>query len=155
MIKGALPTKEQLDERMDKDSHPRGCWVWMSTLDKLGRAVCNINYKVRRAHRCVWEVYVSPIPEGKQCLHHCDNKYCVNPEHLYIGTHTDNMRDIWKRKPIDRHGERAPKSKLKDSQVRYIRWKKGAMTGKQLAQQFGITHQSVYDIWNRKTWTHI
>lgn len=45
------------------------------------------------AHRCAWRLWRGPIPEGKLVLHHCDNPRCINPDHLYLGTDADNVRD--------------------------------------------------------------
>lgn len=69
-----------------------GCWIWAGG---EGDKYASITYKQIRyaAHRVSYEKYIGPIPKGLFVLHTCDIKCCVNPNHLYLGTHTDNRRD--------------------------------------------------------------
>lgn len=71
-----------------------GCWKYREDLedDEYGRIM--FQGKRVKAHRFAWEVYKGPIPEGKQVLHKCDYPPCVNPEHLFLGDHAANMRDM-------------------------------------------------------------
>lgn len=73
------------------------CWNW--TGGKNGGGYGSLTVKGERilAHRFVWEITHGPIPDGLLCLHKCDRPPCVNPNHLYIGTHEDNMRDKMER----------------------------------------------------------
>ena len=73
-----------------------GCWIWTGAeLKGYGRMV--VNGKYLRAHRISWELYRGPIPDGLLVLHHCDVPACVNPDHLYLGSDLDNMRDRLRR----------------------------------------------------------
>lgn len=70
------------------------CWIWTDFILPSGYGQFRIGDKKYRAHRVAWEYTYGEIEEGKLVLHKCDNKRCVNPNHLYIGTHCDNMIDI-------------------------------------------------------------
>lgn len=73
------------------------CWIWTGLLQKSGYGVIKRKQKAVRAHRAAYELYVGPIPTGLHVLHRCDNPPCVNPQHLFLGTHVDNMRDMEKK----------------------------------------------------------
>jgi hypothetical protein len=82
-----------------------GCWKWTAGTNKRSdgkrRGVFAMPRMGRRpqvATRCSWQLYRGPITENAHVLHTCDNPHCVNPEHLYLGTHADNMRDMISRK---------------------------------------------------------
>lgn len=67
------------------------CWIWIGSRDSRGEyGSCWNGKRVVRAHCFVWELEHGPVPEGMQVLQRCDNKMCVRPKHLYLGTSTDN-----------------------------------------------------------------
>lgn len=70
-----------------------GCWEWMAAKHKYGYGEIRDGKSGARASRKAYELWNGPIPEGRCVLHRCDNPPCCNPDHLFIGTHQDNMRD--------------------------------------------------------------
>jgi hypothetical protein len=72
---------------------PNGCWEWVRGRTRQGYGKLNRNGKRWAAHRFIWTFVNGPIPNGIHVLHKCDNPPCINPDHLWLGTHTDNMRD--------------------------------------------------------------
>jgi len=134
------------------------CWLWNGPVDKDGYGVISIGmqyltYKARpcRAHRVSWELHFGEIPKGAQVLHSCDVPSCVNPSHLRLGTHADNMRDKTIRKRIS--GENSPTHKLSANDVDTIRaMLESGIDGETVARQFNITRQNVWCIKHRKTW---
>jgi hypothetical protein len=70
------------------------CWEWIGHQDKDGYGRLRVNYEDLRAHRVSWELHnKKKIPPKLMVLHRCDNPSCINPDHLFIGTNTDNMQD--------------------------------------------------------------
>ena len=82
----------------DKVTMGDGCWEWTGTRHSWGYGLLGGRRKVHlRAHRVSWEIHFGPIPAGLYILHHCDNPRCVRPDHLFLGTHRDNMADMVKK----------------------------------------------------------
>jgi len=76
-----------------------GCWLWTGAPDSSGYGRANVAPgKQERSHRAAWTLLRGPIPQGLFVCHRCDNRGCVNPDHLYLGTHQDNVRDAVQRR---------------------------------------------------------
>ena len=71
-----------------------GCWEWNLSLSGSGYGHAHENRKTKRAHRMSYEIFIGDIPEGMCVCHKCDNTKCINPDHLFLGTHQDNMDDM-------------------------------------------------------------
>lgn len=132
-----IDTKERFLKFVEKcDS---GCHEWRSTIKTSGYGQF-WNKKPETAHRVAYKLFKGDIPEKKLVLHTCDNKICVNPEHLYAGTHKDNAKDMHKRanKPLGR-------SKLSRVQVVEIRerYKARGITQTQLAKEYGVQQTAI------------
>jgi len=72
------------------------CWIWEGSRNENGYGMFSLN-ECQTTHRISWTLKFGKIPKGKWILHKCDNPPCVNPDHLFIGTHTDNMKDMSKK----------------------------------------------------------
>jgi len=74
-----------------------GCWLWTGHMMSTGYGRTQIKDKTYLTHRLSYEAFNEPIPEGLWVLHKCDVRLCVNPKHLFVGTHQDNMNDAVKK----------------------------------------------------------
>lgn len=140
------------------------CWLWTGYVRENGYA--NFRYKdsTWRAHRVSYDLFVGPIPKGKMVLHKCDVKECVRPEHLYIGDHARNMRDVVERKrqwyhPPKGHlsGEKNPKAKLSNDDVEfirtnYVRYKNFGMNSIALSKKYGVSPSTILRVVEYKNW---
>lgn len=128
-----------------------GCWEWQAarrngygSFSLGGRAGTMVS-----AHRFSWELSNGQIPTGKVVRHKCDNPPCVNPSHLVIGSHGENMRDMAER-------ERSSKTVLTADEVRNIRALGAAGTSQSaIAGSFGVTKGTVGHILRGDTWRHV
>ena len=138
------------------------CWEWTAAKFKRGYGQFGLFRKTLQAHRVSWIIANGAIPKaaghhGICVCHRCDNPSCVNPGHLFLGTHTDNMRDMEaKDRRVYFCGESHGSSKLTDSQVLDIRsrYKSGELA-KKLAQEYGVWPSAVSKIITRENWKHI
>lgn len=149
-----------------------GCWEWINPTHEFGYGELWVNEKKRSigAHRISWELHDGPIPSGLVVCHRCDNPRCVRPEHLFLGTPADNVRDCSKKNRIRKgenqplhknprlaaHGERAGCAKLKAFQVEAIRReykpnKYGLV--KRLSERYKVSNTQIYNIVNNKQWS--
>lgn len=151
------PPKERIAKSMIIDEY--GCWNWTgSKRNGYGRLIVGSRIDGSRhsesAHRYSWIVYYGEIPEGLYVCHKCDNKACVNPNHLFLGTHQDNINDReMKGRNNHVYGEQCKQSKFTTSDVEYIRNSK--VSSRSIARFYGVNKSSVQAIRNRETWKHI
>jgi hypothetical protein len=90
-----------------------GCWLWMKTKYRNGYGWLKVFGKNFLAHRYSYELHKGPIQEGMEVMHTCDNPACINPNHLEMGTHTQNMRGAAERNRL-RKGDRHPMYRKKN-----------------------------------------
>jgi hypothetical protein len=113
------------------------------------------------AHRIAYELAVGPIPDGMKVLHACDNPPCCNPDHLSVGTQSDNVTDaMQKGRMKTKRGSNHKLAKLTEAQVAQIRLAyvpgssgERSITG--LAAKFGVGKSSIHRILHRQTWGHV
>ncbi len=115
---------------------------------------------VVKAHRVAWMLYRGEIPPGLCVLHRCDVRWCVNPNHLFLGTHQDNMSDMaakGRSKPHDNNGEANGAAKLSVAKVLEIRarYAAGGVLQIDLATEFGVTDSVISEIITGKAWKSV
>jgi hypothetical protein len=166
-IRGHAPkrVRQTLAERFWSKVDRRGpddCWEWLGSRDKGYGKIGSGGRRGRplQASRVSWEIHFGPIPDGLWVLHRCDNPPCVNPEHLFLGTRTDNIRDMHRKKrwaPNPVRGEDNCLAKLSGNQVREIRDSYQGRYGEKaaLARRFGVSKNAIGNIIARKTWAHL
>lgn len=117
--------------------------------------------KTWQAHRVAWHLTKGPIPDGLHVLHKCDVKACVNPSHLFLGTHADNMADMVRKGKSGncvrpKKGEKNGMSRLTEEIIKEVRaLYAGGVLQDALAKRYEISQTHVSNIVNRKTWWHV
>jgi len=153
----------ELMDRFIRDTYPEpntGCWIWGGgvNVDGYGVMKCvTLPKETRSAHRASYFLHNGPFDYSLQVLHRCDNPPCVNPDHLFLGTHQDNMNDRklkGRTNKICPKGSKCASSKLDENKVLEIR-KISGKTQREIGQIYGLTQSSIHFILSRKTWTHV
>ena len=154
--------RKTLQERFDKkwkENPETGCWEWTASTDAYGYGQISSGYKMRKAHRVSYEMFNGPIPEGEgyhgTCVcHRCDNRKCVNPKHLFLGTTADNTRDMVE-KGRSPKGDGHPNAKFTPGEVELIRaaldrLPYGGLTF--IARWFGVGKSTICSIRKGRRW---
>ncbi len=137
------------------------CWLWTGAQmgkgweTKAGYGLIRVDAPARGtipAHRASWEIHNGPIPAGQLVLHKCDVHPCVNPAHLFLGTHTDNTQDMLAKK----RWPGVPTWKLNPHKVRFIRLaNERKIPVKHIARHVGVTRAQVYRVINGESWSGV
>lgn len=150
-----VPLRERFDSHWTPEPFS-GCWLWTASVDRVGYGhIWEFpSRKLRPAHRVSWEIHRGEIPNGLNVLHKCDVRCCVNPDHLFLGTQTDNMRDCAKKGRNNApNGERQHLSRLTEADVIAIR--ESSDPGSKLAERFKVSRSALYSARNGETWKHV
>lgn len=145
----------KVDIRSDSE-----CWEWNAYVLNSGYGQIAVGDKQKKAHRVSWELTNGPIPDGLFVCHKCDNRKCVNPSHLFVGTQKENLADMkskgrqryvsgWKPLP----GEQNPRAKVTKNQVVEIRSLAGKIPYKKIGEIFGLSASAVCLIVKRINWS--
>ena len=135
------------------------CWNWNGTKDKGNYGVLYHNKKALKAHRISYEIYYSEPLNELHCLHKCDNPSCVNPNHLFSGTNSDNVRDKIEKGRCFTGNQKGSKngfSKLIEKEVIEIRnlYHIG-ISKNELSKRYNVHRSNIHYIVTNKTWTHL
>lgn len=134
------------------------CWLWKKARTKDDYGLMSFAGKQYKAHRLSWLLAHGAIPAGLHVLHRCDTPNCVRPEHLFLGTHRDNMADraIKGRANLPR-GEAHGSSRLTAAQVLAIRErrKNAGASFYELGRAFSISAQHALNICHGRVWKHL
>ena len=151
--------EERFWDRVNIPDNNNGCWEWMGA--RIGSGYGNMyvgNRTTMLAHRYSYSLHAGEIPEGVFVCHHCDNRACVNPDHLFLGTNKDNMQDMMNKNRGYRVGEHNNSARLTWAEVDEIRllYVTGKYTTRALAKIYGVHHGTIWRItsnigWNKET----
>jgi len=144
--------KGQLLSRISKNP-TTGCWIWMGALFQGSGYGQFSNRELSKspttAHRAAWEILKGPIPAGKMVLHKCDNRKCVNPDHLYCGSNAENMRDRSLRGYV--HQMRLDEGKVREMRkLRQAGW-----PWRKLAAKYDVHTNAIIEATMGRSWAYV
>lgn len=172
--------------RVDQSGGPLACWLWTGAVFAVsGYGAFKTWERQRSCHRMMWELTQGMVPNGLHVLHHCDNRLCCNPAHLFLGTHADNMADMvaksrqakgdrngsrlhpeclprgdhsWTRMHPEAvlRGSRSHRAKLNEDQVAEIKRRLDRGEGlRAISATFSVVPRTIAFIRDGKTWLHV
>ena len=134
-----------------------GCWNWRGPIGNPGYgSLLHGRGNKHLAHRLSYAMHKGPIPKGMNICHHCDNRACVKPSHLFVGTSADNVADMLQKgrhRFIPHVGETNGNALLTEEAVRYIRI--STLTRRQLAEKFSVTPRCIKAVRSGQNWKHV
>jgi hypothetical protein len=155
MNRGQFKPQDVRTRFMAKVRHVGKCWEWTGSIARDSRRKGHptpqffFDGKSMKASRAAWALFHGPIPDGINVCHTCDNPICVNPDHLFLGTQADNMRDCSLK-------GRIPSSKLNADKVREL-WRLHAtgLSWRKISKRLGVSERAVGMVLKGITWKHV
>jgi hypothetical protein len=142
----------EMDRLLSKIKKVKGCWIWTDTpaSDGYGKFQASSG-KTERAHRASWRIHKGEIQQGLYCLHKCDHPLCVNPDHLFLGTQADNIKDM-----ISKGRRPRVNAKINEAQAATIKGRLAmGESPARIASEMEISRSIVYQIKYGKTWRDV
>lgn len=149
------PPKTTYDKFFARVEKSSDCWIWKGQ-KREGYGRLKIDGHFVGAHRISYEIHFGEFSKNLCVLHRCDNPSCVNPDHLFLGSHEDNMKDMAKKgrgKSGRYSGQKHAVCKLTESDVLSIRCDQ--RTQDVIAADYGVSRNSIYKVKARRTWTNV
>ncbi|MEG4805772.1 HNH endonuclease signature motif containing protein [Microcoleus sp. ARI1-B5] len=149
--------KLSLQERIESHIISKdGCWLTDLCCCRYGYPKIGVNNKIQKLSRVMFELHNGKIPEGICVCHKCDNRACVNPEHLFLGTQQENMTDM-ANKGRSTRGSKNPQAKLNEKQVLEIKrlLSETNLSHQKIADLFNVDRKILSGIKNEKNWKHV
>lgn len=154
-IQTTAPTTSRAAHLLERCRHEplSGCWLWMRGCGAGGYGQIWVG-KNQYAHRASFETFIGPIPDGMWVLHKCDVPSCINPDHLFLGTNADNVKDRGaKGRHARQRGEEHGNAKLTEAEVIAIRT--DTRLQREIARDHGVSRRAVSHIKKRTRWAHV
>lgn len=145
-------------KNVDRSEGQNACWIWKKGKDARGYGILRFRGRAYKAHRLAWILTHGEIDDDLFVCHHCDNPPCVNPGHMFIGTQSDNMRDmVSKGRHNPPRGSTNPLSKLTEKQVFTIRWlySENDLSQDRIAQMYQVSQVLISKVVRREIWRHV
>lgn len=152
-LERVIPAEIRFWRRVDKSKHQNGCWEWTAWILKTGYGGFQLSTnKPIKAHRYSWILHNGQIPEGMMVCHRCDNRKCVRPDHLFLGTAKQNNDDALEKGRMKRRKHQ----KLTEDLVRFIRSEERDCANLiEIAKSYGVHFTIVWRAYKGKTWRDV
>ena len=140
-------TTNTVEKFWKKVNKTEGCWEWTGKLDE-GYGKFSLQRRVMRTHRFSWELHNGPIPVGIKVCHQCDNRSCVRPDHLFLGTDQDNLGDATSK-------GRMKKKLFPHEVVEIMKLVSSGVPAQEIADRFKISRHGIQSIKYGLAWSHL
>lgn len=153
-LSGDMKTAGIVERLLGKatEDEQTGCWNWTAAVSNAGYGQFGFEGKVQTAHRVSYKIFVDEIQPGLVICHRCDNRRCINPSHLFVGTVADNSADM-AAKNRSTHGTKNYSAKLSEKDVLAIF--SDPRTHRSIGAAYGVSNPTVWSIKSGKTWARV